>query len=62
LFHDGVLLVDKPAGMTSHDVVARERRELPPRRRSATPGTLDPFADRAAARADRAGRRARSAT
>ena len=25
---DGVLLVDKPAGVTSHDVVARERRAL----------------------------------
>jgi tRNA pseudouridine55 synthase len=49
---DGVILVDKPAGITSHDVVARVRRRLeshPP-----TPGhrgvkvghagTLDPFA------------------
>jgi len=25
---DGVLLVDKPAGPTSHDVVARIRREF----------------------------------
>jgi tRNA pseudouridine55 synthase len=52
---DGVVLVDKPAGMTSHDVVARLRRTL----RAAAPasgarerarlrvghaGTLDPFA------------------
>jgi tRNA pseudouridine55 synthase len=28
LSHDGVLLVDKPAGVTSHDVVAAERRRL----------------------------------
>ena len=34
---------DKPAGVTSHDVVARYRRELGGRR-PATPGTLDPFA------------------
>jgi len=28
LTRDGVLLVDKPAGVTSHDVVAAERRRL----------------------------------
>jgi len=44
LFHHGVLLVDKPAGMTSHDVVARERRELPPKTKVGHAGTLDPFA------------------
>ena len=40
---DGVLLVDKPAGMTSHDVVAVARRALQTRRVGHT-GTLDPFA------------------
>lgn len=40
---DGVLLIDKPAGFTSHDVVARARRILQERRVGHT-GTLDPFA------------------
>ena len=40
---DGVLLVDKPAGPTSHDVVARVRR-LTGQRRAGHTGTLDPFA------------------
>src|SRR5205809_2335521 len=40
---DGVLLVDKPAGMTSHDVVAVARRALGTRRIGHL-GTLDPFA------------------
>jgi tRNA pseudouridine55 synthase len=40
---DGVLLADKPAGMTSHDVVAVARRSLRTRRIGHT-GTLDPFA------------------
>jgi tRNA pseudouridine55 synthase len=40
---DGVVLVDKPAGMTSHDVVAIARRALGIRRVGHT-GTLDPFA------------------
>ena len=40
---DGVVLVDKPAGMTSHDVVAVARRALGTRRIGHT-GTLDPFA------------------
>ncbi len=39
----GVLLVDKRAGHTSHDVVARTRRALGIRRIGHT-GTLDPFA------------------
>jgi tRNA pseudouridine55 synthase len=39
----GVLIVDKPAGLTSHDVVARVRRLLRERRVGHT-GTLDPFA------------------
>ncbi|HEY0407099.1 MAG TPA: tRNA pseudouridine(55) synthase TruB [Pyrinomonadaceae bacterium] len=40
---DGILIVDKPAGLTSHDVVARVRRALKERRVGHT-GTLDPFA------------------
>ena len=39
----GVLVVDKPAGPTSHDVVARVRKALRVRRAGHT-GTLDPFA------------------
>jgi tRNA pseudouridine55 synthase len=42
-FMDGVLVVDKPVGLTSHDVVARVRRILCERRVGHT-GTLDPFA------------------
>jgi tRNA pseudouridine55 synthase len=38
----GALLVDKPAGVTSHDVVAQVRRERGERTGHA--GTLDPFA------------------
>ena len=41
---DGVLLVDKPAGVTSHDVVARTRRELGRGVKVGHAGTLDPFA------------------
>ena len=40
---DGLLLVDKPAGWTSHDVVARTRR-LAGTRRVGHAGTLDPMA------------------
>jgi tRNA pseudouridine55 synthase len=40
---DGVLVIDKPSGMTSHDVVAQTRRILRERRIGHT-GTLDPFA------------------
>lgn len=40
---DGVLVIDKPAGLTSHDVVARARRVLKTKRVGHT-GTLDPFA------------------
>ncbi|HEV7498579.1 MAG TPA: tRNA pseudouridine(55) synthase TruB [Vicinamibacteria bacterium] len=40
---DGVLVVDKPAGPTSHDVVDHVRRSLGTRRVGHT-GTLDPFA------------------
>ncbi|MCW3012836.1 MAG: truB [Solirubrobacterales bacterium] len=50
---DGLILIDKPAGITSHDVVARVRREVVGRERSKKgvgkvrvghAGTLDPFA------------------
>jgi tRNA pseudouridine55 synthase len=40
---DGVLIVDKPLGPTSHDVVARARRALREKRIGHT-GTLDPLA------------------
>jgi len=40
---DGALIVDKPAGMTSHDVVAVIRK-LAATRRVGHTGTLDPFA------------------
>ncbi len=40
---DGLLVVDKPAGWTSHDVVARLRR-LAGERRIGHAGTLDPIA------------------
>jgi len=39
----GLLLVDKPAGITSHDAVAIVRRATRTRRVGHT-GTLDPFA------------------
>jgi tRNA pseudouridine55 synthase len=40
---DGLLIIDKPAGMTSHDVIARVRKVVGERRVGHT-GTLDPFA------------------
>ena len=40
---NGIAIIDKPAGPTSHDVVARVRRILRERRVGHT-GTLDPFA------------------
>ncbi|MCL9761521.1 tRNA pseudouridine(55) synthase TruB [Frankia sp. AiPa1] len=40
---DGLVVVDKPAGCTSHDVVARARRILG-QRRIGHAGTLDPMA------------------
>ena len=40
---DGLLIIDKPDGLTSHDVVARVRRILKTKRVGHT-GTLDPFA------------------
>lgn len=41
---DGALLIDKPAGPTSHDIVAGVRRELPKGTKVGHAGTLDPFA------------------
>src|SRR5450631_812184 len=41
--HGGLVVVDKPAGLTSHDVVARVRR-LAGTRRVGHAGTLDPMA------------------
>src|ERR671927_820501 len=43
LHMDGILIIDKPEGWTSHDVVARVRRVLREKRVGHT-GTLDPFA------------------
>lgn len=40
---DGILVIDKPAGITSHDVVGRARKLLKTKRIGHT-GTLDPFA------------------
>ncbi|PYS70482.1 MAG: pseudouridine synthase, partial [Acidobacteria bacterium] len=39
----GLLIIDKPVGLTSHDVVGRVRHILHERRVGHT-GTLDPFA------------------
>ena len=39
----GFFVIDKPAGISSHDVVSRVRRILGTRRVGHT-GTLDPFA------------------
>jgi tRNA pseudouridine55 synthase len=41
---DGVILADKPAGITSHDLVARVRRRLARSVKVGHAGTLDPFA------------------
>ena len=40
----GVILYPKPAGITSHDCVARVRRTLPRKTKVGHAGTLDPFA------------------
>ena len=40
---DGILIINKPTGMTSHDVVARVRKLLA-QRRVGHAGTLDPAA------------------
>jgi tRNA pseudouridine55 synthase len=41
---DGVILIDKPAGPSSHDIVARVRRALGRGVKVGHGGTLDPFA------------------
>ena len=41
---DGVIVADKPAGVTSHDVVAKVRRRLGKGVKVGHAGTLDPFA------------------
>jgi len=41
---DGLILYDKPAGVTSHDVVAQTRRRLGKGVKVGHAGTLDPFA------------------
>jgi tRNA pseudouridine55 synthase len=41
---DGVIVVDKPTGITSHDVVAAARRRLGRGVKVGHAGTLDPFA------------------
>ncbi len=41
---EGVLLIDKPSGWTSHDVVAVVRRGLPKGTKVGHTGTLDPMA------------------
>jgi tRNA pseudouridine55 synthase len=41
---DHILLYDKPAGATSHDVVVAVRRALPRKTKVGHAGTLDPFA------------------
>ena len=41
---DGIILVDKPAGITSHDVVAATRRRFGRSVKVGHAGTLDPFA------------------
>ena len=55
---DGLLVVDKPSGPTSHDVVARMRRILRERRIGHT-GTLDPAATGVPARTTTPGYRKR---
>ena len=40
---DGIVVVDKPSGMTSHDVVSRMRR-FAGTRKVGHAGTLDPMA------------------
>ena len=40
----GVVLYAKPAGVTSHDVVAEVRRRMPRKTKVGHAGTLDPFA------------------
>src|SRR5215216_6314448 len=41
---DGIILFDKPPGVTSHDIVAQTRRRLGRGVKVGHAGTLDPFA------------------
>ena len=41
---DGVLLLSKPPGITSHDLVAQVRERFPKKTKVGHAGTLDPFA------------------
>jgi tRNA pseudouridine55 synthase len=41
---DGLLIIDKPSGITSRDAVNRLQRLLPPRTKIGHTGTLDPLA------------------
>jgi tRNA pseudouridine55 synthase len=41
---NGVILYSKPAGVTSHDCVAKVRRSMPRKTKVGHAGTLDPFA------------------
>jgi len=43
MYRDGVVVIDKPSGLTSHDVVQRVKRSLGAKKVGHT-GTLDPFA------------------
>lgn len=42
---DGILPINKPAGMTSYDVIRRVKRVLPRGTKIGHAGTLDPFAE-----------------
>ena len=41
--NEGLILLDKPSGLTSHDCVARVRKRLPRKTKVGHAGTLDPF-------------------
>ncbi|MEK9727731.1 MAG: tRNA pseudouridine(55) synthase TruB [Candidatus Margulisiibacteriota bacterium] len=41
---NGFLLVDKPSGITSYDVIRQLKKYLPPKTKIGHSGTLDPFA------------------
>lgn len=42
--YDGILLIDKPAGITSYDVIRDLKKKLPKGQKIGHAGTLDPFA------------------
>ena len=41
---NGFLLINKPAGITSYDVIRHLKKYLPPKTKIGHSGTLDPFA------------------